>query len=512
MRFYLRKVSVLVLFLLSSLSAGAEASLRQLDEALKQSDYQVAKELVIAQKKETVTLAESDSDLLFWRFSELRDEYAFYQVDSAMVYSLKSAKVARRIGRLDYLTIARIHAVDDFIHLGMYIEAKEWLDSIRRKDIPQNQFESYYYQYNALYEALGECTDDLDLKYAYKQKEYAYKDSVARVAPGNIYMQSALLSAAAQDERALSILMDRFEALSENDRDIAPVAYAISLYYRRHGMRAEEKKYLVISAISDAKCAVKEYLSLRRLAEILYEEGDYARAYKYIVRCMDDAMFSGARLRMVQVSSVLPLIEGAYQHKLRVGFMLISISAVIILLLLVVLAVLFRQKHAQQAQLYEANKLLAESGAIKNVYIFNLLMECVSRIDTLDSYRKMLKRKMLNGDKSSVLDELKSTGIVDEQWRAFYHNFDKVFLDIFPSFIDGVNNLMSPENVFEKGDSLTVELRILALIRLGIEETDRIAAVLNYSKATIYSYRSRVRLKSKDPKNFEQKIKEIRSI
>lgn len=253
------------------------------------------------------------------------------------------------------------------------------------------------------------------------------------------------------------------------------------------------------------KSSVKEYLSLRRLAEILFEEGDYARAHKYITRCMNDAMFSGARLRMVQVSSILPVFEGTYQHKLRVRVIILSISLIAIILLMITLAVLLRQKHEQQIQLCEANKLLSESGAIKNVYIFKLLMESVSRIETLDNYRKMLKKKYISGEKYSVLDDLKSTDIIDEQWRTFYRNFDSLFLEMFPSFIDGVNSLMTKENQFAKNDSLPVELRILALIRLGIEDTDRIAAVLNYSKSTVYSYRSRIRLRSLDPKKYSRK-------
>ena len=509
----MRKTISAIILLLPCLYVNGAVTIRDLDEALKCKDYQIEKEKAIAIKKaEAAEVAVSDRELYFWKLSEIRDEYASFQIDSAMAYSLRSIKVAKEINRPDYLTIAQMHAVEELTNQGQYLEARDLLATVKREDVPEYQIESYYYKYNALYEALGDYSENLDTKYYYREKEYAYKDSIRMVSPDNVFIQSALLVASNQDEKALELLMKRFNSYSEDDRDIGPVAYAISKYYRRNGIRQEEKKYLIISAISDAKCSVKEYLSLRRLSEILYDEGDYTRAHKYIVRCLDDAMFSGARLRMVQVSSVLPLLETAYQQKLAKRFLAISISCIVILALLVVLSILLRQRRMQQFKLDKANKLLSESGAIKNIYIFNLLMECVSRIDTLDRYRRMLKRKAMGGDKASVLDELKSTSLIDEQWQSFYQNFDKTILEIFPSFIDGVNELMSPGYEFEKGLILTVELRILALIRLGIDETERIASILNYSKATIYSYRSRIRLRSKDPKLFEQKLLEISSI
>lgn len=507
-----KSISVIILLFLCLCNSGA-VNIRDLDEALKCKDYQIEKEKTIAIKKaEAAEAALSDRELFFWKLSEIRDEYAFFQIDSAMVYSLRSIDVAKEINRPDYLTIAQMHAVEELTNQGQYLEARDLLNTVKREDVPDYQLESYYYKYNALYEALCDYSEDLDTKYNYREKEYAYKDSLQIISPDNVFIKSALLIASNQDEKSLELLMNRFNSYSEDDRNIGPVAYAISQYYRRQGIRQEEKKYLIISAISDVKCSVKEYLSLRRLSEILYDEGDYTRAHKYIVRCLDDAMFSGARLRMVQVSSVLPLLEAAYQQKLTKRFLVISISCLVILALLVVLSILLRQRRMQQIQLDKANKLLSESGAIKNVYIFNLLMECVSRIDTIDSYRRMLKKKAMSGDKATVLSELKSTALIDEQWQLFYLNFDKTILAIFPSFIDGVNELMLPGNEFEKSITLTVELRILALIRLGIDETDRIASILNYSKATIYSYRSRIRLKSKDPKLFEQKILGISSI
>ena len=170
--------TLVTLFILcfASLSYDSEtSSLRILDEALKNTDYQEEKEQIIAQIFKQAKDSSANRELYFWNLSRLRDEYAFYQIDSAMSYSLKSLKVALEIGREDLITVAKLHMAEEFIQQGMYIEAKEWLDALPNKDIPSNQLETYYYQYNALYEALGQCTDNLDIKYSYKQKEHAYK-------------------------------------------------------------------------------------------------------------------------------------------------------------------------------------------------------------------------------------------------------------------------------------------------------------------------------------------------
>lgn len=509
----MKKAILPILLFLAAFNAGATVSLRDLDEALKDTSYEEAKKQTIASKKALAAqaAASEDPELYFRRLSEIRDEYAFYQIDSAVSYSLKAMDVARKTGCGDNLALSCMYLAEGYIQQGMYVEARDLLESMDVKDSADSVRASFFHLSSSLYEALEANTEDFDLKYEYRQKGYAYKDSLIAISPENVLVRSMLYSASKQDERAFKLLMDRFNSISIEEREIGQLAYAIAQYYKNSGERQEEKKYLIISAISDIKHSLKAYISLRRLSEILYDEGDYFRAHKYIVRCMDDAVFGGARLRIVQISSILPLLSATFQKKLSTRLMIVSISGVIILILTVVLVFLLRQKHRQQKEIDKANRLLSESGAIKNVYIFNLLMEEVKRIETLDKYRKQIKRKAFDGDREDLLKELKSTNMIDNQWRAFYQSFDQTFLEIFPLFIQEVNKLMTPGNEFEAG-ALNVELRILALIRLGIEETDRIASVLNYSKATVYSYRSRIRLRARDPRQFEEKIKEIRSI
>lgn len=487
-------------------------SLKDLDRALERSAvYQSEKEDSIAVKKARVAVTD-DKEELFGLYSDLHEEYSFYQVDSALNYSYRMLAVANELERVDLVDLAKMAVVGELIQEGLYTEAGKWLEGIDRESVPDWQLSSYFYKFNALYEALSDFSMDLDLKYEYKQKEYAYKDSVLMCEP-NIFIHSSRLYSQGFYDKGLKVLLDAYDKMGPDDRSIGPTAYVISLYYRNHGMRDEEKKYLIVSALSDVKCSVKEYLSLRRLAEILFEEGDYNRSHRYIEQCMSDASFSNARLRMVQVSEVLPVLEGAYQHKLRQKVLALALTTAIIVVLLLILGMLLWQKHKQKIEIDRANKMLSEAGAIKNILLFNLLMESVNRIDVLDNYRRTLNKMALSGDKAGVFSSLRSPDFVDSQWKSFYGTFDSTFLQIVPDFVERVNDLMQPGNKFETQDGkLTVELRILALIRLGIEESERIASILKYSKSTVYSYRSRTRLKATSPDTFEDKIKEISTI
>ena len=488
-------------------------TIKDLDKEIKlSSHYQNIKEQRIAAKKQYLA-TQTDQDSLFWACADLFNEYAFYQVDSALAYSMNMLEHSKSSSDPYVKCLARLNVVEEYIQEGMYVEAMTSLNDIKRTDVPDALLESYYYKYNALYEALSDYSLDLEKKHEYYEKEFIYKDSVYVVNPGNKYISSSILYSEGQTEKALRLLLDSYETLSPDDRSIGPMAYAISLYYKGSGKREDEKRYLIASSISDIKCSVKEYLSLRRLAEILYEEGDVIRAHRYIEKCLEDARFSNARLREIQVSQILPLFEAAYQKKLHRQVFLLSCAVALIFALLAVCYIFLRQKKQKQKALDVANAKLAESSAIKNVFIFNLLLECVNRVDQLDTYRRFLNKKALSGDKVGVFSELKSVSFVEEQRRSFYTTFDDIFLQIIPDFIDEVNRLMKPEHQFVKEDgTLSMELRILALIRLGISETERIASILKYSKATVYSYRSRIRLKAVDPDNFEKNILKIRTI
>ena len=251
-----------------------------------------------------------------------------------------------------------------------------------------------------------------------------------------------------------------------------------------------------------------------QLASILFEKGDLKRAYRYINKALDDATCCKANMKMESISRLMPTISDAYERMVRRNYLMFSlaIAAICLISFLLIRSVISQKK--QKKELAIINRQLGEASNIKNTYITQLILECNSRIDRLDQYRKDLNRKAQSGDRDSLLRELRSNSVSEKEWKSFYDVFDATFLSIFPSFVEEFNRLLIPggEIVPRKEGVLTPELRIYALIRLGIDSSEKIASLLRYSKTTIYTYRSKTRLKSFNPEEFEDEVKKIHSI
>jgi hypothetical protein len=193
-----------------------------LDRAIESSsEYQAVRENRIASKKKALEKT-ADTDSLFWGYADLFNEYSFYQVDSALAYSFAMQQLAEGMDDPYKKLLARLNVIEEYIQEGMYVDAKELLEDIPRASVPDNLLESYYYKFNALYEALSDYALNPRQKQAYQQKEFAYKDSISIVSPGNYYISSALLFAEGKTEQALNLLLDTYNKMLPTDRSSAP--------------------------------------------------------------------------------------------------------------------------------------------------------------------------------------------------------------------------------------------------------------------------------------------------
>ena len=255
----------------------------------------------------------------------------------------------------------------------------------------------------------------------------------------------------------------------------------------------------------------------------MYEQGDLARAYRYMACSMEDAVACNARLRFLEVTEFYPIVERAYRdleekkHDLQ---NVISVSVSILAILFITLAVylyISMKKLAQMrqnlsianGQLMAANRTLEETGKIKEVYIARYLDRCVMYLEKLEQYRLSLD-KLLRASKMDELVKLvRSDNFLQDERKAFYKEFDKSFLDLFPNFITDFNQLLTDEGKIypKQNELLNTELRIFALIRLGVTDANSIAHFLGYSLATVYNYRSKIRGKARGDKDtFEQQV------
>jgi putative regulatory protein len=468
---------------------------------------------------------------------ELFAGYQSFVVDSALLYAQKKLSLAQRLNDAEELSYSYLDVASMLIKGGNYKEANEVLQRLNVRNASSN-LRNYYYTVNQdLYTTLQTVSLTANERKLYNEKSSLYKDSILSLKlDPSVWVVTDRMMDKHRYKDALQILLKEYPTLNVDDRRMAYVAYSISDIYRLMGNREKEKQYLIVSAIADIKSAVKEYISLRRLATLLYEDGDIERSYLYMKRALEDAIYCNARLRVIEVSDIMPIINKAYEDKTQrekhvTLLALVSIS--VLSLMLIGLVFLLRRQmkklsvtqHAlrdKNAELYklndvlsktndalsESNDSLSEASRIKDMYIAQFMTECSTYIDKMELYRKQLRKVATTGSKTELLDLLKSPTFIEKEVDAFFATFDATFLSLFPNFVHDFNQLLLPESqvVNKKDKRLNTELRICALIRLGISDNERLAAFLRCSKATIYSYRSRTRLKSLQPDLFEEQL------
>jgi len=468
---------------------------------------------------------------------ELFAGYQSFVVDSALLYAQKKLSLAQRLNDAEELSYSYLDVASMLIKGGNYKEANEVLQRLNVRNASSN-LRNYYYTVNQdLYTTLQTVSLTANERKLYNEKSSLYKDSILSLKlDPSVWVVTDRMMDKHRYKDALQILLKEYPTLNVDDRRMAYVAYSISDIYRLMGNREKEKQYLIVSAIADIKSAVKEYISLRRLATLLYEEGDIERSYLYMKRALEDAIYCNARLRVIEVSDIMPIINKAYEDKTQrekhvTLLALVSISVLSLMLIGLVLllrrqmkklSITQRALRDKNAELYklndvlsktndalsESNDSLSEASRIKDMYIAQFMTECSTYIDKMELYRKQLRKVATTGSKTELLDILKSPTFIEKEVDAFFATFDATFLSLFPNFVHDFNQLLLPESqvVNKKDKRLNTELRICALIRLGISDNERLAAFLRCSKATIYSYRSRTRLKSLQPDLFEEQL------
>lgn len=480
------------------------------------------------------------ADELHKKYAIEKELFAGYQsfvVDSALLYAQKKLSLAQRLNDAEELSYSYLDVASMLIKGGNYKEANEVLQRLNVSNASSN-LRNYYYTVNQdLYTTLQTVSLTANERKLYNEKSSLYKDSILSLKlDPSVWVVTDRMMDKHRYKDALQILLKEYPTLNVDDRRMAYVAYSISDIYRLMGNREKEKQYLIVSAIADIKSAVKEYISLRRLATLLYEDGDIERSYLYMKRALEDAIYCNARLRVIEVSDIMPIINKAYEDKTQrekhvTLLALVSISVLSLMLIGLVfllrrqmkkLSITQRALRDKNAELYklndvlsktndalsESNDSLSEASRIKDMYIAQFMTECSTYIDKMELYRKQLRKVATTGSKAELLDILKSPTFIEKEVDAFFATFDATFLSLFPNFVHDFNQLLLPESqvVNKKDKRLNTELRICALIRLGISDNERLAAFLRCSKATIYSYRSRTRLKSLQPDLFEEQL------
>ena len=503
---------------------------------LQRTAFSQQKEAQIAQLKNSLHATDS-FDKQYQINSRLFDLYLPYNTDSALLYASKKLLVARQMSHRDHSHEALMNKASVLCTTGNYNEALEILNRLPNSELPPSLKLNQYHIYRTLYGAMSDFAPAGDYQKQYKQLTALYRDSILSLTDlgslDYVMVRGDKLIVAGQFQEAIALLTPAYLSIDSMNHNKAILAYMMSDAYLGLDNRDAAKEYLIISATSDLRSVVKEYISLWKLAVLLHHDGNIDRAYNYLKCSLEDAIFSNARLRTITISQIFPIIDKAYQSKSskqrqQLVVLLLTISVAMLILIFVVVYVTIQRRrlsvvkqqlsdandqlHLSNDQLRQMNIALSEVSIIKETYIARYMDLCSASIEKLDLYRRRLNKLALTGKTDDLVAAIKSSQFIDDELREFYDNFDDSFLRLFPSFVDDFNALLNPgERVLLKSNErMNTELRIFALIRLGITDSDKIAQFLRYSVTTIYNYRTKARNKAMGVRNdFEKKVMQI---
>ena len=308
--------------------------------------------------------------------------------------------------------------------------------------------------------------------------------------------------------KAWNLLVDLLGRLEENSTVYANTAEILSRIAAQRGDTEAQKYYLALAASSDIYAATREVSALQELAALLFKEDDVGRSYEYMSVALENAIDCHAVARMLEISPQLPLITEAHNKLMdwwtAAYAVIITILGICIVIIFVI--AFFLARHIKTMKMMQSK--LVEANRAKEVYVSQFMVLCSVYMDKLNQFNNLVNRKLGAGKSDELFKLTKSGKLIEEQARDFYAIFDNAFLHIYPTFVEDVNRLLLPDEQFElkDGERLNTDLRILACLRIGIDDANRIAQILNYSVNTIYAYRNRIRNRAINRNTFESDL------
>lgn len=506
------------------------------------------KELKIAQLKKKLSNA-ANFEEEFWINKMLYDESFVFNADSAMKYVDRNIQIATELKKKDWQDEWLINRSFMFAATGLLKEAGEVLEKVDSTSLSDGLKLSYYYQRSYLYSHLGQYMGDqkqVNNKY-YNEFENANKHMLALVRPKDplYWWCVASCNELSPEDSLFSALENVVLSSHHNTRLDAMNAYGLSNMYKRIGDKEKTMIYLIYSAMADLRVCNRDIASLQELSSLLYDAGDIDRAYAYMNYCLKAALLYPNRVRIINISTELDKIYANYQQRdirwrnsLQNYLYVVTFFSIILVLALIGLyrqtkklrksrteldsanhslnqhVVELSQMHNQLALanqelqnlnelLRSANQKLQESNDVKEEYIGYVFSICSNYISKLDEYRKNINRKLKTGQFEEARQLTDNSSLTQNELKDFYANFDAIFLRVYPDFVADLNSLLRPEEqiLLKDASELNTEVRIYALVRLGINDSVKIADFLHCSPQTVYNHRLRMRNKAIIPKD-----------
>ena len=540
-RFLLVPVLLLIATTCSASQQSNQALYHTLDSLIaKYNQLTAEKERRVANIKDGVRGIKLSPEQQYDLNQRLYDEYVAYKFDSAFYYIEKNVNALSSSADHDRFAASAVRMAHILAVTGLFDRARRLLDKVNPDSISDQQKIAYYTQQSELNLYRSEMAQFTNYFYDYIKRAQYYRQLVMQIAPKDsydyVFNRATYICEAGDTEEAIRILEAYLNKTEQGTRIYSIITSTLAFFYQNKGVSEKQEYYLLLSAISDERSAIRENNSLRSLSELLMDRGNYDDAYRYLLQAISEAKFYGSRIRLMQVGRMAPQILQLYDaertrthQRTSLLLMVISFISIILAGIIVYTLILYRKKHAAGLKIIEMNKMLAshseeiesvntqmkEANRIKEEYIGRFLELSSQLISDSEQRLKQLNRLARERKLEELYAELKTMEPVNKGIRKFHSHFDTAFLNIYPNFISEVNNLLNPECRFDVEQDgtpvkhLSTELRVLALIRLDITDNQEIADILRSSITTIYTYRSKIKARAINKESFEDDVRKI---
>jgi len=526
---------LMVSFGFSAFSSGRTDSLLNVlkTELSRKKFYDDQKEIRIKQLRGKLgAVSKTDYKTQYQLCTKLYEEYEVYQFDSAYVYTQKLLNISRVINDVPKQYESRIKQSFLLLSSGMFKETFECLNQINPHLLSDESKLQYYSIKSRAYSDLADYNSDKTYSPFDQTEAIKFIDSAIALAKPNTFDQlyhlgnKQVITMQLTEPSPYYINLLSHYNLTGHQR--AMVATGLSFFYNAPSQYDERIYLMTEGAINDIRSSTKETLAIFKLGQQLYLNGNIKDAYTFVKQAMDDAQFYGARLRRMKIGAVLPTIAAREiveteneKNKFLIYFLSIAVVAILVTLISFIVFIQLKRLKVKEGiieeknvQLEKINDKLSEDAHIKEEYIgyfFNLISGYILKLEKI---KRNVERKIAIKKYDDLLLSINEINIKKERDNLFY-TFDHVFLKIFPNFITLFNSLLKKEDQIWPKDHevLNTDLRIFALMRLGISDNETIANILEYSVNTIYVYKMRIKAKALvQSDEFDHKIMAIKAV
>lgn len=532
-------LSFLWLFLAVSCTSLHDERYAELDKAVdERAVYIQKKEEGICNLQQQIT-PNIGLEAKYHIYNRLFEEYLAYKADSAQKVVTILSSIAREIGKAEYLNDVAINQSSLLSTSGVFDKAEAILRGLDKRTFTNSNYQHYYESFRWLYITLNAYLRVGENLPEYQDKVMAYSDSMLTVVPQTDVDYHYWLGEHYWNEKAYDKAEQEYlkgiSKMSPLSRRYASITCSLAFVCHEQGKWDEFERFMILSAIADQKIPLKENLAMQEIAAYLTSKNDIARANKYLLCALEDAVFYNNRLRLTQIARKFPDVVGRYQmHEKSVQQMQTLVMGIVCLLaILMFLFAYYIWRHNQilkaqrkiriqlnadlkqlNEELQTANLQLKHTNHIREQYVSLFIELCAAYIDKYNKLLKQVERKVKLHQEEDILSVLHQNRLKDTDTKEFFLNFDKAFLTLYPTFVNEFNQLLCPDKqiTLKKGELLSNELRLMALIRLGVKDTQKISTLLFYSPQTIYNYRSSMKNRAIDKDNFEKNVEAISDV